>query len=77
MHRDQPRTHVPAHDRRTVLRAGLIATAAVAAPAAMLTGSSAAAAGAPRANPFTLGVASGEPAPDGMVLWTRPRRRVP
>ena len=21
--------------------------------------------------PFTLGVASGEPAPDGMVLWTR------
>lgn len=24
-----------------------------------------------RADPFTLGVASGEPAPDGMVLWTR------
>src|SRR5205085_12692419 len=22
-------------------------------------------------SPFTLGVASGEPAPDGMVLWTR------
>lgn len=22
-------------------------------------------------NPFTLGIASGEPAPDGMVLWTR------
>jgi hypothetical protein len=22
-------------------------------------------------NPFTLGVASGDPAPDGMVLWTR------
>ena len=22
-------------------------------------------------NPFTLGVASGEPAPDGVVLWTR------
>lgn len=24
-----------------------------------------------RGNPFTLGVASGDPAPDGMVLWTR------
>ena len=23
------------------------------------------------ANPFALGVASGDPAPDGMVLWTR------
>ena len=23
------------------------------------------------ANPFTLGVASGDPAPDGVVLWTR------
>ncbi len=30
-------------------------------------------------NPFALGVASGEPAPDGMVLWTRlaPRPREP
>jgi alkaline phosphatase D len=24
-----------------------------------------------RSNPFTLGVASGEPLPDGVVLWTR------
>ena len=23
------------------------------------------------ANPFTLGIASGDPAPDGVVLWTR------
>ena len=23
------------------------------------------------ANPFSLGVASGDPAPDGVVLWTR------
>ena len=23
------------------------------------------------ANPFTLGVASGDPTPDGIVLWTR------
>jgi alkaline phosphatase D len=26
---------------------------------------------APSGNPFTLGVASGDPAPDGVVLWTR------
>lgn len=26
---------------------------------------------APAKNPFTLGVASGDPAPDGVVLWTR------
>jgi alkaline phosphatase D len=49
--------------RRAVLIAGL------AAPALLtLTGR----AGAVRQDdPFTLGVASGEPAPDGMVLWTR------
>ncbi len=28
-------------------------------------------------DPFTLGVASGEPAPDGMVLWTRLRPSQP
>ena len=28
-------------------------------------------AGSLAADPFTLGVASGEPAPDGVVLWTR------
>src|SRR5262245_5861305 len=27
--------------------------------------------GARRGTPFTLGVAAGEPAPDGFVLWTR------
>jgi alkaline phosphatase D len=27
------------------------------------------------ADPFTLGVASGEPAPDGMVIWTRVEQR--
>src|SRR5262245_48451213 len=26
---------------------------------------------APSKNPFTLGVASGDPEPDGIVLWTR------
>ena len=30
-----------------------------------------AAAETPRENPFTLGVASGDPSPDGFVLWTR------
>src|SRR5436309_902892 len=24
-----------------------------------------------RGNPFTLGIASGDPAPDGFVIWTR------
>src|SRR5215218_9552263 len=24
-----------------------------------------------RANPFSLGIASGDPAPDGFVIWTR------
>ena len=46
-------------DRRAVLAA---------APAILLYGRAAAALGD---NPFTFGVASGEPAPDGMVLWTR------
>jgi phosphodiesterase/alkaline phosphatase D-like protein len=47
------------------------------AAAAMLLGTSAAnasyafAAFRRRANPFTLGVASGDPQPDGVVLWTR------
>ncbi len=56
-----------AFDRRTVLRgalgAGLIgivpASAGAAAPASFST------------DPFTLGIASGDPAPDGFVLWTR------
>jgi alkaline phosphatase D len=48
--------------RRTVLRAGLAA--------GLLLATSGSAAGRPE-YPFTLGVASGEPAPDGVVLWTR------
>jgi alkaline phosphatase D len=61
------------HTRRSVLRAGLTASALIAVPGAVLTGlgGSAAAIPPPRTDPFTLGVASGEPAPDGMVLWTR------
>jgi alkaline phosphatase D len=50
--------------RRTVLRAGAVL---LAAPAL----SRCASLGQAGPNPFTLGVASGEPAPDGFVLWTR------
>ncbi|HLS77847.1 MAG TPA: alkaline phosphatase D family protein [Nocardia sp.] len=49
---------------------------AAAGSVAVLVGTSAASSGrfrTPRwsADPFTLGVASGDPAPDGVVLWTR------
>ena len=63
-----------ATDRRSVLRAGLAASAVLAAPAGLLAASPAAAgpsATARRGDPFTLGVASGEPSPEGFVLWTR------
>lgn len=58
--------------RRTLLRAGLLTGAAttITTAAAAQTRTSAAA-GIPPADPFTLGVASGEPSPDGFVIWTR------
>jgi alkaline phosphatase D len=56
--------------RRTVLRAGLASTAAVAGLSSLTTPTTAAATPIPQ-NPFTLGVASGDPWPDGFVLWTR------
>ncbi|MFC4942776.1 alkaline phosphatase D family protein [Pseudonocardia sp. GCM10023141] len=61
------------HSRRTVLRTGLTAAAVIAIPGTIAaTGvGKAGAAAAPRGNPFALGVASGEPTPEGMVLWTR------
>ncbi|SEQ78286.1 alkaline phosphatase D family protein [Lentzea albida] len=46
--------------RRTLLLAGVAGVTALTA-----------AASARPADPFTLGVASGDPAPDGVVLWTR------
>ncbi|MFW5472993.1 alkaline phosphatase D family protein [Knoellia sp. CPCC 206450] len=65
--------------RRTALRAGLAVGSA-----ALVTGAAGVASGAPRADarptaaaviprsdPFTLGVASGDPEPDGFVIWTR------
>ncbi|WP_433711440.1 alkaline phosphatase D family protein [Nocardia sp. CA-084685] len=56
--------------RRQLLRMGTAGSVAV------LVGTSAASSGrfrAPRSlgDPFTLGVASGDPLPDGVVLWTR------
>ncbi len=59
--------------RRSVLRTSLIVAGVLAAPGTVLTGlaGSAGAATPARGYPFTLGVASGEPSPDGMVLWTR------
>lgn len=57
-------------DRRRFLRAtwgGVSASLAL----ALMPGSSARAAPRLGKNPFTLGVASGDPTPDGIVLWTR------
>ncbi|GAA0813141.1 hypothetical protein Sya03_55310 [Spirilliplanes yamanashiensis] len=50
----------------------LIVSAAATGAVATLPGTAGAAAARPlRADPFTLGVASGDPSPDGVVLWTR------
>lgn len=60
-------THTPATapSRRLVLASG--AAAAVLGASPLLTGTAAAG----DAYPFRLGVASGDPTPDGVVLWTR------
>ncbi|PZA10321.1 alkaline phosphatase [Rhodopseudomonas palustris] len=62
-----PPSDPSAFDRRTVLRgalgAGLIGLTPIQAGAAAPVSFS--------SDPFTLGVASGDPAPDGFVLWTR------
>lgn len=57
-----------AHARRTFLKGGaaVLVTAAVAGVAARP-----AFAQPPATYPFTLGVASGDPTPDGVTLWTR------
>jgi alkaline phosphatase D len=51
-------------DRRDFLRLALAASAGVAAGVAQPRPKF-------RRNPFTLGVSSGDPSPDGFVLWTR------
>lgn len=63
-------------DRRSFLVTGITATAAQALPAATgpappASASSRRAVPAPAPDPFTLGVASGDPTRDGFVLWTR------
>ena len=54
--------------RRTLLRTGGSAAAGL-----FVLGRTAAAKAAPpfAGDPFSLGVASGDPTPDGIVLWTR------
>jgi alkaline phosphatase D len=59
--------------RRTLLGDGVLAGGALALAAAGATSARAVAspARALREHPFTLGVASGDPRPDGVVLWSR------
>ncbi|MGH3326282.1 MAG: alkaline phosphatase D family protein [Streptomycetales bacterium] len=51
--------------------AGSMVTASAALPGWVAPAAALAAPSARIADPFTLGVASGDPAPDGVVLWTR------
>ncbi|RKK05615.1 alkaline phosphatase [Pseudoroseomonas wenyumeiae] len=66
---DSAARHILEHSRRGLLRSGLgmAALAALQPPSAR---HALAAPALPR-DPFTLGVASGDPWPDGVVLWTR------
>ncbi|GAA2095657.1 alkaline phosphatase D family protein [Actinomadura alba] len=57
--------------RRQILGLGGVGAAAVMLGTGVLGGESANAFTSRKSNPFTLGVASGDPAPDGFVLWTR------
>ena len=52
-------------DRRALLKGGLAAGLSLCTPGIVP------ALAQFKANPFSLGVASGEPASDGFVLWTR------
>jgi alkaline phosphatase D len=56
-------------DRRTFLSMGVMGAASLALGAGVLSGEKAQAAFP--SYPFKLGVASGDPLPDGVVLWTR------
>ncbi|WEH41943.1 alkaline phosphatase D family protein [Streptomyces sp. NBC_01218] len=60
---------VPAPTRRTVVKAAATAAAATAVAAPVLLGATAARAAVGPA--FAHGVASGDPLPDGVLLWTR------
>jgi alkaline phosphatase D len=52
-------------DRRTVLKAGAALAATLSSPASIPAFAQF------KADPFSLGIASGEPASDGFVIWTR------
>ncbi|CAM05882.1 alkaline phosphatase D [Saccharopolyspora erythraea NRRL 2338] len=58
----------PAGERHALTRRTLIAAAGATAAIGLAAGPARAGASA---DPFTLGIASGDPAPDGFVLWTR------
>ncbi|HET9518649.1 MAG TPA: alkaline phosphatase D family protein [Actinoplanes sp.] len=58
-------------DRRNLLIAGAATGAATAWPTGVAAALAPPYRGRLRSNPFTLGVASGDPDPDGFVLWTR------
>ena len=57
--------------RRTLILGGAAAGAATAAAARPRAAIAAPYRGPLRSDPFTLGVASGDPEPDGFVIWTR------
>ncbi|MBR7744314.1 alkaline phosphatase D family protein [Phycicoccus sp. BSK3Z-2] len=58
--------------RRTLLHAGAVAAVGVATTTRVVADARpSAAAVTPRTDPFTLGVASGDPSADGFVIWTR------
>ena len=65
-----PASAWPSFERRRLL--SMLGTVGAAAASAQLPAERATAARRPRLDyPFTLGVASGDPQPDGVVLWTR------
>src|SRR5919202_930296 len=57
--------------RQFLARAGMVGAATLLPRLPRLPGAWAAAPVEPGRSVFTLGVASGEPRPDGVVLWTR------
>ncbi|MEU4425891.1 alkaline phosphatase D family protein [Actinoplanes sp. NPDC024001] len=67
-HRPAPDLRAAALPRRALIALGAAALATALTPVSAVARVS----GAPvRDDPFTLGVASGDPLPDGVVLWTR------
>ncbi len=58
--------------RRSIIASAAAVGGVIAVPAGAALDQRASAAAAPlRRDPFTLGVASGDPSPDGFVIWTR------